>query len=371
MTSTGPVIDYAARLEYLQARLRRKKIDALLVGQPENRRYLSGYCATDHSINESSGMLFVPARGEALLLTDFRFREQAERETALKVELYSKGLFALLHDLLSQCKIRRLAFESHYTLHSSSLKLAEMAEKHQIKLAPLIGQVEKLRLIKSNAEIELIRSSVALNEAVFTHVFRRLDEEMTEIEIASAIEARMREVGAEGPSFNTIVAAAKNGALPHAVPTARRVGKAPMTIDMGLIYRGYCSDMTRNISLGKVDEKYLEIHRLVRRAQQAAVAAIKPGTPMKDVDQVARKVITAAGYGPQFGHALGHGVGLAVHEKPSLSYRSRQKLRAGMIITIEPGIYLPGWGGVRLENMVVVTEDGCEELNRDTTWLDI
>jgi Xaa-Pro aminopeptidase len=144
-----------------------------------------------------------------------------------------------------------------------------------------------------------------------------------------------------------------------------------MTIDMGLIYKGYCSDMTRNFSLGKVDEKYLEIHRLVRRAQQAAVLAVKPGALMKEVDQAARSVIAKAGYGRQFGHALGHGVGLAVHEKPSVSYRSRQKLRAGMIITIEPGIYLSRWGGVRLENMVVVTEDGCEELNRDTTWLDI
>jgi Xaa-Pro aminopeptidase len=194
---------------------------------------------------------------------------------------------------------------------------------------------------------------------------------MSEIEIAGAIEARMREVGAEGPSFTTIVAAAENAALPHAVPTSRRVGKAPMTIDMGLIYKGYCSDMTRNFSLGKVDEKYLEIHRLVRRAQQAAVLAVKPGALMKEVDQAARSVIAKAGYGRQFGHALGHGVGLAVHEKPSVSYRSRQKLRAGMIITIEPGIYLSRWGGVRLENMVVVTEDGCEELNRDTTWLDI
>ena len=371
MTSPGPVLDYAARLDQLQARLRRKKIDALLVGQPENRRYLSGYCAADHGINESAGILFVPARDEPLLLTDFRFREQAERETALKVVLYNKGLLALLHDLLSQYSVRRLAFESHYTLHSSSLKLAEMAEKHQVELEPLTGLVEKQRLIKSAAEIELIRSSVALNEAVFSHVFSRLDETMSEIEIAGAIEARMREVGAEGPSFTTIVAAAENAALPHAVPTSRRVGKAPMTIDMGLIYKGYCSDMTRNFSLGKVDEKYLEIHRLVRRAQQAAVLAVKPGALMKEVDQAARSVIAKAGYGRQFGHALGHGVGLAVHEKPSVSYRSRQKLRAGMIITIEPGIYLSRWGGVRLENMVVVTEDGCEELNRDTTWLDI
>jgi Xaa-Pro aminopeptidase len=371
MPPPGPLLDYAARLEQLQARLRRKKIDVLLVGQPENRRYLSGYCALDHGISESAGVLFVPARGEPLLLTDFRFGEQAERETALKVVLYNKGLLALLHDLLSQYKIRRLGFESHYTLHSSSLKLAEMAEKHQVELTPQTGLVEKLRLIKSDEEIGLLRSSVALNEAVFNHVFSSLDEALSEIEIASLIEARMREVGAERPSFNTIVAAAENAALPHAVPTARRVGKAPMTIDMGLIYQGYCSDMTRSISLGKVDEKYLKIHRLVRQAQQAGLEAVRPGALMKEVDQAARSVITAAGYGPQFGHSLGHGVGLAVHEKPSVSSRSRQKLRPGMIITIEPGIYLPGWGGVRLENMVVVTEDGCEELNRDTTWLDI
>lgn len=368
---TGPSLDYGDRLNRLQARLRRKKIDALLVGQPENRRYLSGYRAADHGINESSGVLFVPARGEVLLLTDFRYREQAERETSLRVFLYGKGLKTLLSDLLDDCGVRRLGFESHYTLHSVSQKLAQMAEKQQVSLIATNGFVEQLRLIKSEEEIQLIRRSVTLNETVFNHVYRSLDGALSEIAIATAIEARMREVGAEGPSFSTIVASGPNSALPHAVPTERKIGTdAPITIDMGLIYDGYCSDMTRTFVLGRANQKYLKIHRLVRQAQLAGLAAVRPGALMKEVDQAARKVIADAGHAAHFGHALGHGVGLAVHEKPSVSYRSRQKLQAGMIITVEPGIYIPGWGGVRLENMVVVTHDGCEQLNRDTTWLD-
>ncbi len=195
---------------------------------------------------------------------------------------------------------------------------------------------------------------------------------MTEIETASAIESRMRQAGAEGPSFNTIVASGKNGALPHAVPTDKPLGNnSAVTIDMGLIVDGYCSDMTRNFVVGTPDETYRRIHRIVRKAQLAGIAAVKPGVLMKEVDKAARKIIVDSGHGKHFGHALGHGVGLAVHEAPSLSFRSRRKLQPGMIVTVEPGIYVPGWGGVRLENMVVVRKDGCEILNSDTTNLDI
>jgi len=367
-----PVIDYQSRIETLVRRLRRKKIDALLVSRPENRRYLSGFRAPDHGINETSGLLFICARGPALLLTDFRYQLQAEAETRLEVLLYRRGILALLSELLGDDSIRRVAFESHYTLHSFSLKLREMAEKKQVELVPVSNFIEKQRQIKSEAEIELMRRSTALNEAVFQHIHQRLTPEMTEIEAASTIESRMRELGAERPSFDTIVAAGKNGALPHAVPTDQRLGNnAAVTIDMGLVLDGYCSDMTRNVILGTAAEAYLKIHRIVRRAQQAGIAAARPGALMKDVDRAARSIISDSGYGAYFGHSLGHGVGLAVHEAPSLSYRSRRKLQPGMIVTVEPGIYIQGLGGVRLENMVVIRDDGCEVLNEDTTDLDI
>lgn len=369
---TALIIDYDNRVEKLKIRLRRKKIDAILISQPENRRYLSGYRAPDHGINETSGLLFIPARGSARLLTDFRYKLQAEEETSLSVTLYQKGVIALLNDLISGGKIRRFAFESHYTLHSFSLKLSALVEKHKIELVPVTDFVERQRIIKSEEEIELLRRSTVLNEEVFQHMHDRITADMTEIETASAIESRMRQSGAEGPSFSTIVASGENGALPHAVPSEKVIGQhSAVTIDMGLVLNGYCSDMTRNFVVGTPDKAYTRIHRIVRKAQLAGIGAVKSGRQMKDVDRAARKIIADSGHGKYFGHALGHGVGLAVHEAPSLSFRSRRILKPGMIVTVEPGIYIPGWGGVRLENMVVVREDGCEVLNNDTTYLDI
>lgn len=370
--STSVKIDYQERVKKLQARLRRKKIDAILVSQPENRRYISGYRATDHGISETSGLIFVPARGTARLLTDFRYQLQAERETTLPVTLYQRGILALLADLLGDSKTKRFAFESHYTLHSFSLKLTKLAEDRGTELVPVNDFIERQRLVKSEAEIELLRRSTALNESVFQQIHSQLHADMTEIEVAAAIESEMRQKGAEGPSFSSIVASGENGALPHAVPTSKVLGKnSPVTTDMGLILDGYCSDMTRNFVIGAPDKTYKRIHRTVRRAQLAGIKAVKAGALMKEVDRAARKKIADDGYGKYFGHALGHGVGLAVHEAPSLSYKSRRKLKPGMIVTVEPGIYVPGWGGVRLENMVVVRDDGCEVLNRDTTFLDI
>ncbi|MEJ2056801.1 MAG: Xaa-Pro peptidase family protein [Desulfofustis sp.] len=368
----APVIDYQSRIDTLRRRLRRKNIDAMLVSRPENRRYLSGYRAADHGINETSGLLFISARGPARLLTDFRYQLQAESDTALEVLLYQRGILTLLDELLSEGSPGRVAFESHYTLHSFSLKLQKMADRKRLDLVPLTDFIEKQRQIKSDAEIELMRRSTALNEAVFQDIHQRLTPEMTEIEVASMIESRMREFGAERPSFDTIVASGENGAQPHATPAGKALGTdTAVTIDMGLILDGYCSDMTRNILIGSPDKAYRKIHRIVRRAQKAGISAARPGALVKDVDRAARSIIDEAGYGKYFGHSLGHGVGLAVHEAPSLSYRSRRKLQSGMIVTIEPGIYIPGLGGVRLENMVVIRDGGCEILNQDTTDLDI
>lgn len=365
-------MDYQSRRNKLQEKLRRSKIDALLVSQPENRRYLSGYTANDHGIAESSGVLFVPARGKTQLLTDFRYQLQAERETELPVMLYHNGLIALLDKILQKTGVIRFAFESHYTLHSLSIKLSALAEKRRITLVPVTGLVENMRVIKSEEEIELLRRSVGLNEDVFRQIHQDLSPEMTEIEIAIGVETAMLRAGAESPSFSTIVAAGSNSALPHAVPTTQAIGSnCSVTIDMGLVLAGYCSDMTRNFVLGKPDKHYLNIHRLVRKAQKAGMAAVRAGVTTRDVDRAARKVIADGGYGKNFGHSLGHGVGLGVHEEPRVSAKSRKKLKPGMVITIEPGIYIPDWGGVRLENMVVVREDDCENLNTDVTWLDI
>jgi Xaa-Pro aminopeptidase len=366
-------MNFQQRIKKIQAGLRRKRIDALLVTQPHNRRYLCGYTPADHDIGESSGALLIPAGNDPLLLTDFRFQIQAEQEVApVKVVLYPKGLLPLLQALLPYLGITSLAFESHYTLHSVAEKMQAMSDKLDITLLPVDGLVEKMRLIKDEEEIEKLRSSVQLNEQVFQEIYATITPGQTEIDIALALESTMRRKGAESPSFETIVATGKRSALPHAVPGPVAIQKnQPLMIDMGLILDGYCSDMTRSFVPGTADKQYLKIHRLVRKAQLAATDAIRAGISAAAVDKVARTVIADAGYGDFFGHALGHGVGIAVHEEPRLSSRNRKHLKAGMIVTVEPGIYLPEWGGVRLENMVVVRENGCEVLNQDTTWLDI
>jgi Xaa-Pro aminopeptidase len=361
------------RIKKLQAALRRRKLDAVLITEPGNRRYLSGYTVADHGIQESAGVLLIPKKGRPRLLTDSRFELQAQEEaTDFTVELYRKGLFTLLKKLLPALKVRRLGFESHYFLHASVGRMEKMAEKIKVKLLPLTGLIERMRVIKSEEEIQLLKKSVSLNERVFQSVYNTIEPGMTELEIALALELTMREMGAERPSFETIVAFGANAAKPHAVPTDRvlRSGEIVL-IDMGLVLRGYCSDMTRTFVAGKPNKKFLERLRVVRKAQLAGIKAIRSGAICREVDQAARKVIADAGYGDFFGHSLGHGVGLAVHEVPSLGPRSKKKLRAGMIVTIEPGIYLPEWGGIRLENMVVVREDGCQLLNEDHTGLDL
>jgi Xaa-Pro aminopeptidase len=366
-------MNYNGRLKKLQARLRRKKLDAILISRPENRTYLCGYVGGDHSIDESSGVLIVPARGKIRLLTDFRFKLQARREAPkTEVLIYTRGLIDLLLKLLPELGITTLAFESHYTLHCFTEQLRDKLAKKKISIVATTGLVEKMRVIKDDHEINRIRESVRLNEKVFRSVYDSLGSYPTEIDLALAIENTMKKYGAQKPSFDTIVASGANGALPHAVPGLSPVKKnQPLTIDMGLILNSYCSDMTRNLVPRKPSKKYCKLHRIVRRAQLAGIAAIKAGVKCSTVDRAARRIIEDAGYGKYFGHSLGHGVGLAVHEEPRLSSRNNKKLRAGMIVTVEPGIYIPDWGGIRLEDMVVITENGCENLNQDTTWLDI
>ncbi len=361
------------RLRRLRASLRRRKIDALLVTEPGNRRYLSGYSAGDHGIGESSGVLLIPASGDPYLLTDSRFKLQADDETSgFTIKLYRKGLFPLLKQLLPDLGIHRLAFESHYFLHASVEKLTGILAKVVVELVPTTGIIERMRAVKSEEEIGLIKQSVLLNERVFQLVYSTIEPGMTEIEIALALELTMRELGAEGASFETIVAFGTNAARPHAVPTDRILASGDIVlVDMGLVLKGYCSDMTRTFIAGKPGDTYLERVRVVRKAQLAGVEAIRAGVRCCDVDRAARSIIENAGYGRFFGHGLGHGVGLAVHEAPGVSPRVRKKLRTGMVVTVEPGIYLPEWGGIRLENMVVVRETGCEVLNEDFTGLDI
>jgi len=361
-----------SRIHKLQASLRGRSLDAVLITEPANRRYLSGYTAADHGIQESSGALLIPKNGRPWLLTDSRFELQAQEEAeGFKVELHSKGLAVLLKNLLPALGVRRLGFESHYFLHAAVGRL-EKVLAGKAELIPLTGLIERMRAVKSEEEIRLIKKSVLLNEKIFQQVSGAITPGMTEIEIALAVERAMRENGAERPSFETIVAFGSNAAKPHAVPADRVLREGEIVlIDMGLVLEGYCSDMTRTLFVGRPDSLFLDRLRAVRRAQLAAVKAVRAGAVCREVDQAARQTLADAGMGKAFGHSLGHGVGLAVHEAPSLNPRNRKQLQAGMIVTIEPGVYFPGWGGIRLENMAVVREGGCELLNEDSTGLDL
>ena len=365
--------DQFDRIVRLQATLRRKKIDALLVSQPDNRRYLSSYTAPDHGIQETSGFLLIPSDGRPFLLTDSRFTLQAEAEAPLfQVEVYTKGLLKLLEKLSTTLGFHTLAFESDYFLHSAFLRLSDMTKKRGLELRAESGLIEKMRAVKDEHELGLLRQSTRLNEKVFQSVYHTIEPGMTEREIALALDLTMREMGAEGPSFDTIVAFGTNAARPHAVPTDRELQAGDLVlIDMGLVYKGYCSDMTRTFVAGKPDQVFIERHRLVRQAMLAGIEAIRAGVTGVSVDRAARQVLIDAGYGNAFGHGLGHGVGIAVHEEPRLSPRGRKQLQAGMVVTVEPGIYLADWGGIRLENMVIVGEESCEVLNHDTTSLDL
>ncbi|MCL1980408.1 MAG: Xaa-Pro peptidase family protein, partial [Proteobacteria bacterium] len=258
---------HADRLARLQAYLRRKKIDALLVSQPHNRRYLSGYTAPDHGIQETSGFLLIPRDGLPYLLTDSRFTLQAEAEAPLyRVELYTKGLINLIARLQRKIGFRTLAFESDYFLHSAFIHLAGLGASNNLTLHPVSGLIEQMRMIKDEHELRLLRQSTALNEKVFLSIYQTIEPGMTEREIALAIDLTMREMGAEGPGFDTIVAFGANAARPHAVPTDRELQAGDLVmIDMGLILKGYCSDMTRTFVFGKPDQTYTDRHRLVRR----------------------------------------------------------------------------------------------------------
>jgi Xaa-Pro aminopeptidase len=355
------------RLERFRSVLAEQPFDAFLVSEPWNRAYLSGFWAEDMQLTESSGFLFITDQAQ-ILATDFRYREQAEHEAPdYRVMVYRESFTDLLPDIYSALDIRSLGFESHHLTYDRAVRLQNALRewKPSAEVLPVEHLAERLRLCKEPEELQAIRNSLALTETVLETVIAEARVGKAEKELAWRIEQLMREGGAEAVSFPPIVASGPNAAIPHAVPGGRRIQESEtIIIDLGCRLEHYCSDMTRTLFLGEPDEKARRIYAIVREAQSRAMAAMQAGVSSLEVDRVARDYIAAEGYGEHFGHGLGHGVGLAVHEKPGFGKSSAMVLEENMVVTIEPGIYLPGWGGVRLENMVRVTQAGCENLNR-------
>jgi len=342
------------------------RIDTLMVFGAENRRYLSGFTAEDTACDESSGVLFITS-SQCLLATDSRYELQAKAEAdRYRIYCYREGLAKSLPEILLSLGSSRIGFESRrISFHQHRQLSAQIRSSNlPVTLVEIEDMVEDLRVVKAESEILAIRKALMLAESVFTGYVSELKPGVTERQAAWAIEKRIREAGAESVSFPVIVASGPNSALPHAVPGDRPIREGePILFDWGARLDGYCSDISRTVCIGKPDERFRLIFKTVYDAQQKAIRAIHPGIGTRHIDQIARSHIDAMGYPGKFGHGLGHGTGLAIHEYPRLSPFYDKPLQPGMVCTVEPGIYLPDWGGIRLENMIVVRRDGAEVLN--------
>jgi Xaa-Pro aminopeptidase len=343
-----------------------RNIDAFLVTSPENRRYLSNFKPDDHSITESSGALLI-TRNQRFLLTDGRYTEQAKKDSPdWSVITYKKGLVNEIKRISNEIALKTIGFESRYITAYNLNKLKK--EIPEISFIPLDGIIEEQRQIKTEPEIEKIKTAIKIAEDVFEESLNFLKPRITEKKLASII-TDMLFLRSECPSFPTIVAGGQNSALPHAIPSDREIKEhEPVIIDMGARYDGYCSDMTRTMFINEPDDTLKEIYRTVRDAQKMAIAKIKAGLTGREIDQISRDFIKQKGFGRYFNHSLGHGVGIAVHEAPSFSMRYKKQIKKGMIVTVEPGIYIPGLGGVRLEKMILINDSDCSDLS-SSKWM--
>ena len=347
-----------SRADRVAARLAGRELDLLLVTDLVNVRYLTGYTGTN-------GLAVVGPRTRRFL-TDFRYVEQAaaqvgdfDRETVPRDLLLGLGRGWPAGPV-------RLGFEDQHVSVRAAGQLRETLPA-TVELVPAGGIVEAERATKEPAELDAIRAAAALTDEIYEWLAEAGVVGRTEREIALALEHEMRARGAEDAAFPSIVAAAGNGALPHAVPRDVPVPAGTLiTLDIGARVDGYCSDCTRTWATGELPDDLAAVHATVLAAQEAALAAVRPGPTGREVDAVARDAIEAAGYGELFGHGLGHGVGLDVHEAPRLAQASDDRLAAGNVVTVEPGIYVPGRGGARIEDLVVVTGDGREVLSATT-----
>lgn len=346
--------EHAARRKEYRTLMRKESLDGILLTNLPDVRYLCGFSG-------SSGMVIL-LRERGYFLTDFRYREQSSLEVSgLRTVIYDKSTEEGVAGVLRRHAGSRLGFEPAYLSYAGVLAMRRHL-KGVASLVPLRGSLTLLRARKSPYELGIIRNNIGIAEAAFKKTLGDVTTETREADLAAAVDSEARRMGAEGPSFETIVASGNRGALVHAPPTHRRLRGATV-VDWGVLREGYRTDTTRTVSFGRVPLELRKAHRLVLDAQQRALEKVRPGVKTRDIDCAARETIYRAGYGAAFGHGFGHGVGLEVHEHPNLGKNSREVLEEGMVFTAEPGIYLPGIGGVRVEDMVLVTSHGPELLN--------
>ncbi|MDP6107062.1 MAG: aminopeptidase P family protein [Candidatus Brocadiia bacterium] len=346
----------SARLDGVRERL--KDLDALFVSSAENRRWLSGFSG-------SAGYLVITGEA-AVLATDFRYTEQAGQQAPdYRIHRIGGGM-DWARDLFAELGAARVGFESADLTYATYRSVTEaLATTAAVSFVPTTGVVEPLRMVKDDDEAALITRAVEIADLAFEAVAPTIEVGETEESVAWRLDRTMREAGAEAVSFETIVAAGPNAAKPHHRPSERPIQAGePVVIDMGARFKGYCSDMTRTICLGPADETFRVVYDTVLGAQLTAIATVNSGMNSGEIDAVARDIIQQAGYGDQFGHSLGHGIGLAVHEHPRVGPRGDDAMADGTVFTIEPGIYIPGWGGVRIEDTVIMEGGVVRTLNR-------
>ncbi|MCD8508711.1 MAG: Xaa-Pro peptidase family protein [Bacillus sp. (in: Bacteria)] len=345
------------RLNQLKGKLASHEIDGILVTSSYNRQYISGFTGT-------AGVALI-SENEAKFITDFRYVEQAENQAKdFEIVQHTGPIHEEIAKQVKQMGISRLGFEKDHVTYSTfeTYKVAI-----QTQLVPISGMLEKMRLIKDESELAIIREAVQIADAAFDHIIGFIKPGIKEIDVSNELEFFMRKNGAVSSSFDIIVASGFRSALPHGVASDKVIEKGELvTLDFGAFYKGYCSDITRTVAVGEPTDDLKKIYNTVLEAQLRGVQGIKPGLTGKEADALTRDYITQQGYGEYFGHSTGHGLGMEVHEGPGLSHRSDTILEPGMVVTVEPGIYIAGLGGTRIEDDIVITETGNEILSQST-----
>ena len=345
---------YKDRLIRLREYLREQGLNGVVVSKLENLHYFSGFTGDDS--------MLVIGMNTAQLVTDFRYVEQAAREAPdFKVKKQEKGLLKRVAEVINEDGLSRVGFEGGSLCYDWHRKIA--GQLHDVDFTHSVS-LDSLRQVKSQEELACIRRAMEIGDEAFEYILTYIRPGISELDVAAALENCMRQKGSQRPSFDTIVASGKRGSLPHGTATEKLINVGEfVTMDYGAVYKGYHSDMTRTVCMGRADEKQRHVYSTVLKAQELGVSLVQPGASGKEVDRLVRQQIAEAGYGRYFGHGLGHSVGLEIHEEPRLSPSSTcEALAEDMLVTVEPGIYIPDWGGVRIEDTVAVREGGCEIL---------
>ncbi|ANU28363.1 Xaa-Pro dipeptidase [Planococcus versutus] len=350
------------KLQKLRAEMEKRNVGAVLVTSPYNLRYITEFTGT-------AGLALVTKK-EAVFITDFRYTEQAnEQVKEFKVVQAKKNLMDEVIKTVQSRGIETLAFEQDYMTYSTVMSYKE---KVDVKFEPISDLIEKLRMVKTPEEVSVLKAAAKIADDAFEHICGFIRAGVTELEVSNELEFFMRQQGATSSSFDIIVASGLRSAFPHGVASDKVIEQGDMiTLDFGALYNGYISDITRTVAVGEPSEKMKEIYNVVLKAQELGVEKIGPGMSGIEADAIARDYIKSKGYGDAFGHSTGHGIGLEVHESPGLSFKSETILEQGMAVTVEPGIYLPGIGGVRIEDDILITESGNERLTNSTKELRI